>query len=190
VLDAMNEIAVTPGQVIYNATPARLLPAVGGIASAEVHALGNPEGREILALEVRRPGPTFRAWDNVRFPPRQVDVEAALAALNLKATAPEEFFCHKRAVPDRAGAFVSVDCEHFRVEHLLPDRDQAVAVPAGAGPHSLHCLTGSVALTGMDGGALGSLAQGESALVPIGIGGYQVESQAPAELIRVTLPGA
>jgi len=189
VLDAMNEIAVTPGQVIYNATPARLLPAVGGIASAEVHALGNPEGREILALEVRRPGPTFRAWDNVRFPPREVDVEAALAALNLKATAPEEFMCEKRAVPDRAGAFVSVDCEYFRVEHLLPERDQAVAVPA-AGPHSLHCLAGSVALTGADGTALGSLEQGESALVPVGIGGYRVESEAPAELIRVTLPDA
>ena len=45
---------------------------------AEVHALGNPEGREILALEIRRPGPTFRAWDNVRFPVRDVDVDAAL----------------------------------------------------------------------------------------------------------------
>lgn len=60
-LEAMNAIPVVPGQVIYNATPARLLADGGRAASAEVHALGNPERREILALEIRRPGPTFRA---------------------------------------------------------------------------------------------------------------------------------
>jgi mannose-6-phosphate isomerase class I len=169
VLDAMNEIEVTPGQVIYNATPERLLANVGGIASAEVHALGNPEGREILALEIRRPGPTFRAWDNVRFPPREVDIDAALAALNLQASSTAEFLRERLPVPGRPGASVSVDCEYFRVEHLQPDRSQTVDVPA-AGPHSLHCVAGRVAVLAPDGVELATLRQGESALVPVAVG--------------------
>ena len=105
-LDSMNAIEVRPGQVIYNATPQRLLAANGEAASAEVHALGNPEGLEILALEIRRPGPTFRAWDNVRFPQREVDVAAAIEALNLRATRPEEFISKREPIPGREGAFV------------------------------------------------------------------------------------
>ena len=91
VLDSLNEIAVAPGQVIHNSNPRRIVAATGRAASAEVHALGNPEGREILALEIRRPGPTFRAWDNVRYPLRDIDIAGALAALNLRRTAPDEF---------------------------------------------------------------------------------------------------
>jgi len=193
VLDSMNAIEVRPGQVIYNATPKRLLSGSGALASAEVHALGNPEGREILALEIRRPGPTFRAWDNVRFPKRAVDVGATIAALNLCATRPEEFMRERVPVPGRGGAFVSVDCEFFRVEHLRPARGRPVAVPGG-GPHSLHCLAGTVAVIGDGGRALGRLEQGESALVPVGVGDYRVEvadaaeAAAPADVVRVTLP--
>jgi hypothetical protein len=87
-LERLNAIPVAAGQVIYNATPARLTAVSGQPASAEVHALGSPEGRAVLALEIRRPGPTFRAWDNVRFPLRNLDIDAALAALNLQATSP------------------------------------------------------------------------------------------------------
>jgi len=187
VLDAMNEIRVEPGQVIYNATPARFLAAGGRSPSAEVHALGNPEGKEILALEIRRPGPTFRAWDNVRFPQREVDVEAALAALNLEATQVEEFLCERTPIAGRAGAFVSVDCEYFRVEHLHPQPGLNVEAPA-AGPHALHCLAGRVALTDSAGAAIGSLERGESALVPFGIGAYRIGAAEPSELVRVTLP--
>jgi mannose-6-phosphate isomerase class I len=186
-LDAMNEIAVHPGQVIYNATPERLLSRERPEASAEVHALGNPEGKEILALEIRRPGPTFRAWDNVRFPLRDVDVEAAIGALNLRATRPEEFRRERIAVAGRARTHVSVDSDYFRVEHLLPEAGLPVDVPA-AGPHSLHCLSGSVAVFDSRGRPIGTLGQGESALVPVGVGAYRVEAESPADVVRVTLP--
>ena len=185
VLDALNEIPVRPGQVIYNATPERLRD--GRPASAEVHALGNPEGREILALEIRRPGPTFRAWDNVRFPRRDVDVAAALAALNLRATTPEEFMVERVPVAGRPGASVSVDCESFRIEHLTPSPRRAVAAPA-AGPHTLHCIAGAVRVVDERDRVVGVLEQGESALVPALLGAYRVTSESAAELVRVTLP--
>jgi mannose-6-phosphate isomerase class I len=187
VLDSMNAIPVEPGQVIHNATPQRLLETGGGKASAEVHALGNPDRREILALEIRRPGPTFRAWDNVRFPRRAVDVTAAVAALNLRATSPEEFLVERRPVPGREGVFVSVDCDYFGVEHLMPDRTLAVNVPASP-PHSLHCLAGAVDVSDARGRRIGHLERGESALVPAGVGAYVVESAEAAEVVRVTLP--
>jgi mannose-6-phosphate isomerase class I len=186
-LELMNAVEARPGQVIYNATPERILASHGGPASAEVHALGNPEGREILALEIRRPGPTFRAWDNVRFPRREVDVEAAIDALNLRATSPDEFICDPQPVAGRAGVRVSVDCEFFRVEHLAPEARRAVTVPASA-PHSLHCLAGAVEAISDNGSPIGRLDVGESALVPVGVGGYRLESDAPADVVRVTLP--
>jgi mannose-6-phosphate isomerase class I len=187
VLDSMNAIPVAPGQVIYNATPQRLLSATGRVASAEVHALGNPEGREILALEIRRPGPTFRAWDNVRFPVREVGVQDAIKALNLSATRPEEFVAERRAVAGRHGTYVSVDCEYFRVEHLVPDASSPVDVPQ-SDPHSLHCLAGSVTLSVAGGRVIGRLEHGESALVPVGVGAYRVAADAPADVVRVCLP--
>lgn len=196
VLDSMNAIEVQPGQVIYNATPSRLLAGTGAAASAEVHALGNPEGREILALEIRRPGATFRAWDNVRFPTRDVDVAAAVEALNLRATRPEEFICDPAPIPGREGAFLSVDCEHFRVEHLRPRRGRPVEVPVSH-PHSLHCLAGCVELSTQDGRPIGRLEMGESALVPVGVGAYRVEAAVPAataeaeqapDVVRAVLP--
>jgi mannose-6-phosphate isomerase class I len=187
VLDSMNAIAVEPGQIIHNATPQRLLAAGLAEASAEVHALGNPDRREILALEIRRPGPTFRAWDNVRFPKREVDVTAAVEALNLRATSPEEFVVERRPVPGREGVFVSVDSDYFCVEHLMPDRTLAVNVPASP-PHSLHCLAGAVDISDTSGRLIGHLERGESALVPVGVGAYVVESTEAAEVVRVTLP--
>lgn len=193
-LDSMNAIELRPGQVIYNATPARLL-AAGGVASAEVHALGNPEQKQILALEIRRPGPTFRAWDNVRFPQREVDVAAAVAALNLRATRPEEFLREPAPVQGRDGAFVSVDCEFFRVEHLRPMAGRDVTVPP-SGPHCLHCLAGAVDVFDARGASIGRLARGESALVPFAVGAYRVvatadpDGTAAPEVVRVTLPEA
>lgn len=186
-LDSMNAIAVEPGQVIHNATPQRLVSRQGGPASAEVHALGNPEKKEILALEIRRPGPTFRAWDNVRFPVREVNVAAAIDALNLQATRPEEFITERRAVEGRPGTFVSVDCEYFCVEHLTPDLGQPVQVPASA-PHSLHCLAGAAELYDSKGRTVGKLERGDSALVPVGVGGYRIDAEKSTEIVRVTLP--
>jgi mannose-6-phosphate isomerase class I len=187
VLDLMNEIQVTPGQVIYNATPPAVAAVRGCARSAEVHALGNTEGREILALEIRKPGPTFRAWDNVRFPLREVDAAAAIAALNLKRTEPAEFVVPRRAIPGRPGVTCSVDSEDYRLEHLEPTALASVDVPA-AEPHSLHALAGAVTVYATDGTVVGRLARGDSALVPIGVGAYRVAADLePAAVLKAGL---
>ena len=186
VLDSLNAIPVKPGDVIYNANPARITAASGKPPSAEVHALGNPERRGVFALEIRRPGPTLRAWDNVRFPLRDLDIEGALHALNLAATRPEEFIVEPKLV--RPGVRRSVDCEYFRVEHLEPTPKLAVDVPASS-PHCLHALAGRAGVQRSGGGELGTLESGESAFVPARVGAYRVVAEdSPALVIKVTLP--
>jgi mannose-6-phosphate isomerase class I len=186
VLDSLNAIPVKAGDVVYNANPRRVTAATGAPSSAEVHALGNPEGRGVFALEIRRPGTTFRAWDNVRFPLRNVEIEAALEALNRTATRAEDFIVEPRLV--RPGVHRSVDCEYFRLEHLSPTPSLAVDAPA-SGPHCLHMLGGSVTVQRDDGRELGTLERGESAFVPAGVGAYRlVADGAPATVVKVTLP--
>lgn len=188
VLDMMNVLPVAPGQVIHNANPARIVSGTGRAPSAEVHALGNPEGREVLALEIRRPGPTLRAWDNVRFPVRDVDIGAAVDALNLRRTIAEEFIAEPQPVAGRPGVLCSVDSEFFRIEHLHPRVRQPVDVPASP-PHCLHALRGAATLRAAGGAVVGQLARGESALVPVAVGAYRVTvAAAAAELVKVTLP--
>jgi mannose-6-phosphate isomerase class I len=187
VLDGLNVIPVVAGQVIHNATPARLLAGTDRLSTAEVHALGNPESREILALEIRRPGPTFRAWDNVRFPLRNVDVGAAINALNLKRTIAADFIVEPRALPGRPGVYRSVDSEYFRVEHLRPTRGAPVTVPLES-PHSLHAIAGEVTVITEEGRDVGRLARGESALVPVGVGAYVIRTQTSAELVKASVP--
>ena len=188
VLDLMNEIPVAAGQVIYNATPERIAVARGIPRSAEIHALGNTQGRELVALEVRKPGVTFRAWDNVRFPLREVDVAATIAALNLERTEPAEFVVARAAVAGRPGVSRSVDSAEYRLEHLEPTALASVDVPASA-PHSLHALAGAVTVYASDGAVVGRLARGDSALVPIGVGAYRVAADAePAEVLKVEIP--
>ena len=188
VLDSMNVISVQPGQVIYNANPRRILEQTGRTPSSEVHALGNPDNKEILALEIRLPGPTLRAWDNVRFPVRDIDVEAAIAALNWRRTEAGEFIVMPEEVADRPGTFCSVDSQAFRLEHLKPERDFSVFVPQEP-PHCLHAIRGRAQLLDSGGSRLGDLEQGESALVPVAVGSYRVESLAPdTEVLKVSLP--
>jgi mannose-6-phosphate isomerase class I len=184
-LNSLNEIPVKAGDVIYNANPERVVAASRKPRSAEVHALGNPEGRAVFALEIRRPGPTFRAWDNVRFPLRDVDIEDALEAVNRSATRPDDFIVEPQLV--RPGVSRSVDSEHFRLEHLQLTSALAVDLPASL-PHCLHGIAGRVTVRRPDGSELGALERGESALVPAGVGAYRVEADAPAAVVRVTLP--
>jgi len=187
ILDSMNAIPVSAGQVIFNANPARIVAATGFGPSAEVHALGNPEGKEFLALEIRRPGPTFRAWDNVRFPIREIDVDAAIDALNLKGTRADEYLVDPMPVAGRTGVFCSVDSSSFRVEHLRPETAAGVEIPAEL-PHCLHAIRGSTRFLNAESQSIGELDQGESAIVPIGVGAYRVESVADgAEVIKVSL---
>ena len=188
VLDAMNVIPVSAGQVIYNANPARVVAVTGGSPSAEVHALGNPEGKEILALEIRRPGPTFRAWDNVRFPIREVDVHAAIDALNLSRTSADEYLVVPTPVAERSGVFCSVDAPSFRVEHLRPTLSSPVDIAAEP-PHCLHAIRGRARFLTKEGLRIGDLDRGESAVVPIGVNAYRVEcADADTEIIKVSLP--
>lgn len=187
-LDKLNALPVSAGQVIYNATPARVVEATGHPIGAEVHALGNPERLEILALEVRRPGPTFRAWDNVRFPIRPVDVDAAIDALNLHRTAPSEFIVEPVPVPGRPGAYRSIESDFFTVEHLRPSARTVVDVPAGQA-HCLHVLGGEIRAEAATGAPLGRLSRGQSAIVPVGVGAYRLAADQPgAEVVKVDLP--
>jgi len=188
VLDRMNAIPVAAGQVIHNATPNRLLGEGDRLSSAEVHALGNPEEREILVLEVRRPGPTFRAWDNVRFPLRHVDIDVAVDALNLSKTEPSEFIVEPAPVLDRPDTLCSIDSDSFRIEHLRPNQGSRISVPEQQ-PHCLHVVRGAVVVRASGGTEIGSLSRGESAIVPIGVGGYSVTAAEPlTEVIKVSVP--
>ena len=185
-LDCLNAVPVSAGAVVHNSNPPRIVAASGKPASAEIHALGSPEGRSLLALEIRRPGVTYRAWDNVRFPLRPIDIDATLGAVNLSATRPDEFIVQPRTV--RAGVQRSVDSEYFRIEHLAPTALVSVDVPATP-PHTLHALAGAVSVYATDGAMVGRLARGESALVPVGVGAYRVAAdEEPALVIKAELP--
>ena len=188
VLDLMNEIPVAPGQVIYNATPER-------IASARRHTAlrRNPRARqhqalEIVALEIRKPGTTYRAWDNVRFPLRDVDAGAAIAALNLRVDTPRRSssWHAPRARTARRGCLRRLGRVPARAPHA--DRDRVNRV-AAAEPHNLHALAGAVSVYASDGALVGRLASGDSALVPIGVGAYRVVADTePAEVLKVSVP--
>jgi mannose-6-phosphate isomerase class I len=187
VLDAMNEIELVPGQVIHNSIPQRILDAEQRIAAAEVHALGNPEQREFVMLEVRRPGPTLRAWDNVRFPMRDVDLVAALDVLNLSPTRPEEFVCDRQPGQGR-GHSVSVDSPYFRIEHVELAVGQSFEA-AGEDPHCLHVLAGSVEIATEKGVDTTILRCGDSAFVPREVHGWRgVARDADLHLVKVHLP--
>jgi hypothetical protein len=122
----------------------------------------------------------------VRFPLRNVDVDSAIAALNLKRTTAADFITEPRAVPGRPGVFRSVDSEYFRVEHLRPTRGVPVAVPREL-PHSLHVLAGEVTVATEGGRNVGALARGESALVPIGVGAYVIRTETSADVVKASV---
>jgi mannose-6-phosphate isomerase class I len=184
VLDLMNEIPVRPGQVIHNANPARLV-AAGRSPRAEVHALGNPDGKEILALEVRRPGATLRLWDNVRYPMRDIETRRALEVLSLRRTEPAEFIVEARA--RRPGVKESIVSEPFRLEHLKPSRSLSVFVTAES-THCLHALAGRMRISNSSGQTIGVLEHGESAIIPVGVGAYEVHAEdEDNEALKVSL---
>lgn len=190
VLDRLNAVAAVNGQVIYNATPERLRLADAQPA-AEVHALGNPEGRAILALEIRRPTVTYRAWDHVRFPLREIDVERTLEALSLAPTRPDEFIVEPLPVPGRPGVFRSVRDPSFALEHLRPTTAQAVSGDTCGAAQTLHVLRGAVCLS-TEGAAEVVLPRGHSALLPATLGAYTLRQRGdePPEALVVTFPQA
>ena len=189
VLNLMNEIEVTPGMVIHNANPPAVTKASGRKRSAEIHALGNPEGREILALEVRSPAPTYRAWDNVRFPVRPVDVKTTLNAVNLQATRPEDFIVKPEPIEGHADVFRSVQDPSFIIHHLLPAPGRDVGPPGSGGWHTLHCIEGRADVVTARADVLATLKRGQSALIPASMEPYKLRTnREKAEVLMVNVP--
>lgn len=193
-LDALNVIAVEPGMVIFNADA--IAPSSGGgdadptrMPSAQIHCLGNPEGRSVLLLEVRRPGVTHRAWDHVRFPIRELAIDEAFAAVNVAPTQPASFMVEPRPLAGRPGVTRSVECPAFVIDHLRPSPGVGVWATTEGVPSTLHGIRGAVRLFGPDEVIWGLLRAGESLLLPAGVKSLRLEAQTPdAELVQVMIP--
>jgi hypothetical protein len=183
----LNVVHVAPGMVVFNADP----PGARSeeLPSAQVHCLGNPEGRSMLLLEVRRPGPTYRAWDHVRFPLRELAIEEAIAAMSCAATSPEDFVVEPQEVPGRPGVLRSVECPAFIIDHLCPRPGVSVSALTEGLPTTLHAIRGAARLFGPGDTSWGTLRAGESLLLPAGVVSLRLEGQTPdTELVQVTIP--
>ena len=180
VLGALNAIEVRPGSLVWNATPERLRN--GAPVSAEVHALGNTLRRRVLMLEVRKPGVTYRAWDHVRFPRRELAIDAALAALNTTATTGEEFL-----VTPPANGEVAVQCEDFSAWRYQLAPGASVRCPLPAVPATVHVIRGALQVDAMGGEAPLSRGAGSSAVVPAGCAEVCLTADSDAECVLVTV---
>jgi mannose-6-phosphate isomerase class I len=174
-LDALNEIPVAAGQVVLNATPDG--------RSADVHALGNPEGRGIVLFEIRRTCPTFRLWDHARIPLRSLHVAEAVAALPGRRRDPASFIAAPQ--PIAPGVWRSVECAAFAAVHLRPLLGARISRPGTEGVRTVHVLSGAVVV---DPGST-ALRRGESAVVPVALGGYDVQAtEERSEVVEVSMP--
>jgi hypothetical protein len=187
-LDALNVVPVEPGMVVFNADQAGTGSA-GEMPSAQIHCLGNPEGRSVLLLEVRRPGVTHRAWDHVRFPIRELGIDEAFAAVNVAPSQPTSFVVEPRPLAGRPGVVRSVECPAFIVDHLRPSPGVSVWATTEGAPTTLHGIRGVARLFGPDEVLWGLLRAGESLLLPAGVKSLRIEAQTPeAELVQVLIP--
>jgi hypothetical protein len=187
VLGLLNELPVRGGDLIWNASVAtRGAP----VPSADVHALGNPERREMLILEVRLPGPTWRVWDHGRAPARPLHIAEALGALSPHASDAGNFRVTPQPLVGHAGVRRAVRCAAFTVD-LLAVAGTATTLPdGGRAPRTLHVTSGAMALRGAQGLDLGVVQRGESVLIPASLVVTECAATAePAEAVLVTLPG-
>jgi len=178
-LDRLQPIVVAPGMVVHNCAPH---PRTGR-PTAAIHALGDPTGKRVLALEVRLAGTTYRVWDHARLPMRPVDARVALAEVCTRASAVDQLVTR---VPADAETFVSVDDGLFVIEHLRPrprlDRE-------GAGvAEVVHCIRGRASITGPTASPTATvvLERGRTALVPAGWPRWTVSADAADTDLVVT----
>lgn len=179
VLTTLHEHPLAPGDVILNARPGGNHAA----RDAAVHALGDAQGRHALILEIRRPGPTLRAWDHGRFPLRTVDPAGALAACGHEADPLERFRIHP-AETGAPGVERLADCPAFTAWRLRPGSG-AVHRHTEDRVRTLHAIEGTAELE-WDGGRL-VLPRGHSALLPAALGPWRVHGP-DAVLVEAT-PG-
>lgn len=185
-LDTLDVLPVEPGMVIFNSTT---VAGGGAMPSAQIHCLGNPEGRAVLMLEVRRPGVTHRVWDHVRFPIRELSIDAGFESLTLTPVSAASLVVERRPLADRPGVARSVECPAFVIDHLCPRPGVSVWATTEGTPTTLHGLRGVARLYGPDDVVWGVLRAGESVLLPAGITSLRLEAQTPdAELVQVLIP--
>jgi phosphomannomutase len=178
-LARMHSVPLTPGAIIAN----RRLRA--GVPSADLHALGDPEGRTALLLEVRLPGPTWRAWDHGRFPRRPL--ELALALSDLPPVAPADFYeVAPRPIADRPGADLVVAWPDVRIERLHPAPHLDLARPAA--PSILLGVRGEACLEGVHGHPVARITAGQAILLPEGVQPLRLRAPPGAEVLHLLPP--
>jgi phosphomannomutase len=185
-IDALNWIPVRPGMVLYNRQLA--VPPSGQLPSAGIHALGNPEGRSVVMVEIRLPGGTLRAWDHARFPRRPLDLDAALDALALRATPAGFHEVEPRPVPGRPGVARSVTTPLFALDHLTPAPGRRLELPGLPGASTLHALRGVLTLSYGQPERVMRLSPGDTIMVPSGLACSLQALEPDAEILHVTIP--
>lgn len=182
VLDLMNAIDVKPGMIIHNTVPLRYVTE----SMAEVHALGNPAGVEIETFEVRNVGPTFRAWDNNRFPVRPIDIDTTVSELSLRGTGLDDFIVHPHQI--KSGIERVVTTPEFIVDRISPSPEGLTLTLENQDSHILIPTKGDVIIEARDGTILGRISEGASGIVPYIHEEYKIKSQGDAELLKIVIP--
>ncbi|MFH0903467.1 MAG: hypothetical protein V2A73_22795 [Pseudomonadota bacterium] len=207
VLDLLNEVPVVAGQVIANVTQQSPSPSpsswsessrvpLSANLDAEVHALGNPEGKEILMLEIRRPGPTYRVWDNARFPLRRLDIELALESMSVEPRERASFYASGRKLEIAGGRLCRfVENSLFVVDRLDLARGEMAMLPSVGWPRTIHVIAGQLEICSGSRDSSDSpitLTYGQSALVPAALDEFSaacLSETAAAVLVSIPAVG-
>ena len=162
-LEVCNKVPVHKGDVFF-------------IEAGTLHAIG----AGILICEVQQSSNlTYRVYDYGRVgadgKPRQLHIDKALAVTRLEVPAVTSQAMMDIDLFPHMDVKLLADCEYFKVYHAMLQGDSAMHT----GTDSFHCLTvldGALKLSG--GGEDLTLAKGETAFVPAGLGTYQLKGQA------------
>lgn len=164
----LNAFPVRAGDVFF--TPA-----------GAVHAIG----RGGFLIEIQQSsGITYRVWDWNRVPRRTLHIPQAIASLNFRRSARDDY----ARLPRRLSAVEErlVESAYFAVDRLTLGAGTEFSVPTDGGFHILTCLAGEVGLRAGD--AFGRLAGGESVLVPASLGSYAIAAEGEAVIVKSFVP--